>query len=42
MNDADDMQMVERDTKLMQTGQLNFSKEYWMRTYGFKEDELQA
>jgi phage gp29-like protein len=42
MNDADDMQMVERDTKLTQTGQLKFSKEYWMRTYGFKEDELQA
>jgi phage gp29-like protein len=42
MNDSDNMQMVERDTRLAQTGQVKFTKEYWMRTYGFKEEDLEA
>ena len=41
MNDSDNMQMVERDVKLTQTGQVKFSKDYWMRTYGFKPDDLE-
>ncbi len=40
MNDSDNMQMVERDTRLAQTGQLKFTKEYWMRTYGFRDEDL--
>jgi phage gp29-like protein len=41
MNDSDNMQMVERDTRLAQTGQVKFTKEYWMRTYGFREEDLE-
>lgn len=41
LNDADNMQMVERDANLAQTGQVKFTKKYWMRTYGFKEDDLE-
>lgn len=41
MNDADNIQTVERDLKLAQTGQLRFTKAYWQRTYGFKEDDLE-
>jgi len=41
LNDSDNMQMVERDIKLAQTGQVKFTKDYWLRTYGFKEDDLE-
>ena len=41
LNDADNMQMVQRDANLAQTGQVKFTKKYWMRTYGFKEDDLE-
>ena len=36
-----DMQLAERDTKLMATGQVKFTKEYFVRNYGFKEDEIE-
>ncbi len=42
LNDSDNAQMVERDMRLTQTGQVKFTKEYWMRTYGFKEEDLQS
>lgn len=40
MNDGDNNQIVERDLKLAQTGQVKFTKEYWQRVYGFKENDL--
>lgn len=40
VNDSENMQKVERDTKLAQTGQLKFTKKYWMESYGFKEEEI--
>ena len=41
LNDADNIQMVQRDANLAQTGQVKFTKKYWMRTYGFKENDLE-
>ena len=40
MNDGEDMQKIDRDTKLVSSGALKFSKEYWVHNYGFKENEI--
>ena len=31
---------VERDLKISQTGNVKFTKKYWMSSYGLKEDEI--
>lgn len=36
-----DLALADRDTKLMATGQVKFTKEYFVRNYGFKEDEIE-
>lgn len=36
-----DMNLAQRDAAIAGTGQVKFSKEYWMRAYGFKEDEIE-
>ncbi|WP_027190058.1 DUF935 domain-containing protein [Fundidesulfovibrio putealis] len=36
-----DQKQAERDKTLADTGQLRFSKKYWMRTYGFEEDDIE-
>lgn len=40
MNDAENYQKVDRDIKLVQSGCLKLTKQYWMETYGFKEEEI--
>ncbi|MFH1049311.1 MAG: DUF935 family protein [bacterium] len=40
ISDAENLQKVERDLKLAQTGMLKFTKKYWMENYGFKEEEI--
>jgi len=40
VSDAENQQKVDRDFKLAQTGQLRFTKKYWMENYGFKEEEI--
>jgi phage gp29-like protein len=40
VNDADNVQKIDRDLKISQTGAVQFTKKYWMSSYGFKEDEL--
>jgi phage gp29-like protein len=40
MNDSENMQKVDRDMKLARTGQIKFTKKYWMENYGFKEEEI--
>lgn len=42
INDADNMQKVERDLKIARTGNVRFTKKYWMNSYGFKEDEVEV
>lgn len=39
-NNAENEQMVDRDVRLTQSGSVKFSKSYWMRNYGFKEEDL--
>jgi phage gp29-like protein len=40
INDADNLQKVERDVKIASTG-VRFTKKYWMNSYGFKEEEVE-
>ncbi len=40
INDAENMEKVERDQKIAQTGNIQFTKKYWMNSYGFKEEEI--
>jgi len=40
-NDADNLEKVERDVKIAQTGQVKFTKKYWMDRYGFREEDLE-
>jgi phage gp29-like protein len=40
-NDSDNLERVERDVKIAQTGQVKFTKKYWMERYGFKEDDIE-
>ena len=42
LNDADNIEKVERDLKITQTGQVRFTKKYWMERYGFKDDEIET
>lgn len=37
---SDNLQQIERDFKISQTGNTRLTKQYWMRTYGLKEDEV--
>ena len=41
VNDSDNNARAERDLKLCQTGQVIFTKKYWMDTYGFREEDLE-
>jgi len=41
-NDADNIEQVERDVKIAQTGQVRFTKKYWIEKYGFKEDDISS
>lgn len=41
LNDSENTDRAERDIKLVSSGQIKFSKEYWKNTYGFKEDEFE-
>lgn len=40
-NDADNIEKVERDIKIASTGQVRFTKKYWMDRYGFSEEEIE-
>lgn len=40
VSDEVNLQKVERDLKLAQTGQVKFTRKYWIENYGFKEDDL--
>ncbi|ROL61552.1 DUF935 family protein [Bacteroidetes/Chlorobi group bacterium ChocPot_Mid] len=40
VSDEENLQKVERDLKLAQTGQVRFTKKYWMDNYGFKDEEV--
>lgn len=42
INDADNMQKIDRDLKIAKAGNVKFSKKYWMNSYGFKEDEVEV
>jgi len=42
MNDEVNMEKVERDLKLSQTGSVRFTKQYWLNNYGFKEEEIET
>lgn len=41
LNDSDNMQKIERDLKISQTGTVKLTKKYWMNSYGFNEDEIE-
>ncbi len=41
VNDSENSYIVERDTKLISTGAVKFSRNYWMKRYGFSEDEIE-
>ncbi|MCK5740839.1 MAG: DUF935 family protein [Chlorobi bacterium] len=40
INEADNVNRAERDVKIAQSGCVKFTKDYWMRTYGFREGDL--
>jgi phage gp29-like protein len=40
MNEGDNLQKVDRDIKITQSGALKFTKQYWMENYGFRPDEI--
>ena len=40
MNDGDNLQKIDRDVKIVQSGALRFTKKYWKENYGFNEDEI--
>jgi phage gp29-like protein len=40
-NDADNLEKVERDIKIAQTGQVKFTKKYWMDRYGFRDEDIE-
>jgi len=42
INDSENVSLVDRDLKIAQTGQVKFTKEYWMNKYGFKESEINS
>ncbi len=42
MNDEVNIDKVERDLKLSQTGSVRFTKQYWLNNYGFKEEEIET
>jgi phage gp29-like protein len=37
-----DLQLADRDFKLLTTNQIKFTNEYWKRNYGFKDDEFEV
>lgn len=41
LNDSEDYQKLERDVQLSQLANFNLSKTYWMKTYGFEEDDIE-
>ncbi len=41
INDADNDNRLERDVKLLSTGRLNFTRQYWLDNYGFKPEEIE-
>jgi hypothetical protein len=43
LNDKDkdvNLERTDRDMKLMRTGRISFSKEYFIGHYGFRDDEI--
>ena len=40
LNDSDNTQRIERDKIIMQYGGVKFSQDYWIRNYGFKEEDF--
>lgn len=40
IDEGENMQKIDRDIKLAQSGALALTKEYWMKTYGFREEEV--
>lgn len=40
INDSDNSERLERDIKLLQTGKISFTKDYWVQNYGFNESEI--
>ncbi len=42
LNDSDNTQRLERDTKLISTDRIVLTKKYWQNAYGFNEDEIEV
>ncbi len=40
INDSDNSERLERDIKLLQSGKIAFTKEYWIANYGFEEQDF--
>lgn len=40
INDSDNSERLERDIKLLQTGKILFTKDYWVQNYGFNESDI--
>lgn len=40
MNDSENLNLIERDTKLAAAG-IKFTKDYWEKTYGFNNDDIE-
>ncbi len=41
-DESENESRIERDLKIAQAAGLKFSKEYWMRTYGFRDDDIES
>ena len=41
INDADNELKIDRDLKISQSGSVRLTKEYWMSSYGFREEEIE-
>ncbi len=40
INDSDNTERLERDIKLLQTGQISFTIDYWIKNYGFEAKDI--
>jgi phage gp29-like protein len=40
LNDSDNSQRLERDTKLISSDKIRLTKKYWQNAYGFNDDEI--
>ena len=40
MNESENTERVDRDAKIASSGAVKFTKDYWIRSYGFKESDI--